>query len=93
MSVIGKRFGDAWLQDIAIESGVVAECSVKSVLCGKQYSRAVRFHKLLYEACMRLIWKCFLDWLISEGSSGLSDVDELNSLVDSLSNEYSPENV
>ena len=53
LAVIGKRFGNAGLRDIAIESGVIAEGSLKSE--GKQYNRAVRFHKRLYEACMRMI--------------------------------------
>ena len=35
LAVIGKRFGDAGLRDIAIESGVIAEGSLKSVFRGK----------------------------------------------------------
>ena len=34
--------------DIAIQSGVIAEGTIKSVLDGKAYNRAVRFHKLMY---------------------------------------------
>ena len=49
LGIIGKRFQDAGLRDICIESGVIAEGSVSSVLEGKRYNRAVRFHKLLYE--------------------------------------------
>ena len=63
LSVIGKRFGPAGLRDIIIESGVIEEGSVEAVLNGKAYNRAVRFHKLMYEACMRLVWEGFVDWL------------------------------
>ena len=57
LSIIGKRFGPAGLRDIIIESGVIEEGSVEALLNGKAYNRAVRFHKLMYEACMRLVWE------------------------------------
>ena len=60
LAVIGKRFQDAGLHDICIESGVVAEGSVKGVLEGKMYNRAIRVHKLVYESMMRLIWEQFM---------------------------------
>ena len=63
LSVIGKRFQDAGLRDICIESGVIAEGSVTGVLEGRKYNRAVRFHKLMYEALQRLIWKGFQAWV------------------------------
>ena len=59
LAVIGKRFADAGLRDIAIESAAIAEGSVKGAFQGKQYNRAVRFHKLLYEALMRILWEKF----------------------------------
>jgi len=54
LSVIGKRFQDAGLRDVIVESGVIAEGSVAGVLEGRTYNRAVRFHKLMYEALNRL---------------------------------------
>ena len=56
LSIIGKRFCDAGLKDICIESGLVAEGSVNGVIDGKQYNRAIRVHKCIYEALMRLAW-------------------------------------
>ena len=50
LSIIWKRFQDAGLRDVFIESGVIAEGSVTAVLEGRRYNRAVRFHKLMYEA-------------------------------------------
>ena len=38
LSVIGKRFQDAGLRDIAVESGVVAEGSINSVMEGRKYN-------------------------------------------------------
>ena len=57
MSIIGKRFKDAALRDLAVESEVITEGSIDGVLYGRKYNRAVRFHKLLYEALHRLVWK------------------------------------
>ena len=63
LGIIGKRFLDAGLRDLAVESEVIAEGSVDRVLNSQQYNRGVRLHKLLYEALKRLAWKGFLDWL------------------------------
>ena len=64
LSIIGKRFQDAGLRDLCVESGVIAEGSVAAgVMDGCKYNRAIRLHKLVYEALMRLAWKGFLPWL------------------------------
>ena len=49
MAAIGKRFGDAGLADILIESGIVGSGSVAGVLEGRHYNRAVRTHKVRKE--------------------------------------------
>ena len=59
LGVIGTRFGDAGLRELAVQSEVVAEGSIEKVLMGKQYNRAVHLHKLTYEALMRLLLKKF----------------------------------
>ena len=46
-----------------IESGVVTEGSVAAVLDGRKYNRALRFHKLMYEALMRKAWSGFKTWV------------------------------
>lgn len=62
LSVIGKRFQDAGLRDVCVESGVIAEGSVSGVLEGRKYNRAIRFHKLMFEALNRLTWMGFMSW-------------------------------
>ena len=47
LAVIGKRFGDAGLADLMIESGIIGMGSVNGVLNGKQYNRAVQMNKIL----------------------------------------------
>ena len=75
LSIIGKRFGDAGLRDTIIESGVIEEGSVAKVLDGKHYNRAVRFHKLMYEACMRILWEGFREWTVNEHDGANAALD------------------
>lgn len=63
MATIGKRFADAGLRDLCVEAGVIADGSISGVIDGQRYNRAVRLHKLLYEAFLRLAWKGFHPWL------------------------------
>ena len=72
LSTIGKRFGDAGLSDILTESGVLASGSVAGVLQGKHYNRALRMHKLMYEALERLRWYEFGRWLEDHPESQVS---------------------
>ena len=76
LTVIAKRFQDAGLRDLCIESGVIAEGSVAGVLEGRRYNRAVRLHKLVYEALMRLVWQGFRPWIENnhEGSTAIVEI-------------------
>lgn len=66
LAVIGKRFKDAGLCNILIESGIVAEGSINGVLSGKCYNRSIRCHKVMFEAISRLLWTEFLDSVSTE---------------------------
>ena len=81
MSIIGKMFGDAGLRDLAVESGVIAEGSINKVLQGKQYNRAVRLHKITYEALMRLAWAGFKEWVEVKCPD---DLPKLNDALDAM---------
>ena len=50
LGCLGKRFRDARLQHIMIESEIIATGSVNGVFAGKHYNQAVRVHKLVAEA-------------------------------------------
>ncbi|KAG0716291.1 hypothetical protein GWK47_010041 [Chionoecetes opilio] len=64
LSTIGKRFQDAGLRDLCVESGVIAEGSVSGVDGRPEVkNRAVRLHKLVYEARDEACMKGFLPWL------------------------------
>ena len=42
LAITRKRFGDAGLRDVAVESGVIADGSIAGVLDGRKYNRAIR---------------------------------------------------
>ena len=63
LSILGKRFLDAGLRDICIESCLVVQGSVSGVVECKAYNRAVRVHKCIYEGLLRIAWKGFLIWI------------------------------
>ena len=69
LSIIGKRFQDAGLKDLCVESGVIAEGSVAGVLDGRRYNCGVRLHNIMHEAFMRPAWQ----GLDREESEGIQD--------------------
>ena len=91
MAVIGKRFNDAGLTDIAIESGIVADEFLNRVLEGKEYNRCIRTHKLLYKAFMRFIWRDFLKWVSEELDLENEEMDSLNVQIDDLCENFLPD--
>ena len=57
LAIIGKRFGDAKLCDLLVESELVAQGSVDGVISGKHFNRAMRAHKALAEALETMRWQ------------------------------------
>ena len=53
LAIIGKKFSDAGLKDLVVQSDVVTTGSADKSLSGKMYNRSVRAHKLVYEALYR----------------------------------------
>ena len=86
LSVIGKRFLQAVLRDVIIESGGIEEGSKDGILTGKTYNRKVGLHKLIYEACMRLIRRGFMEWLEDENFLEYQELDTFLSNNNNLSN-------
>ena len=50
MSILKNRFGNVGLGDALVQSSIVADGSVDSVLHRKSYNRSIRLYKLYYEA-------------------------------------------
>ena len=63
MRVIGQHFTDSGLLEVWTESGVYGENTANNIIAAKSYNKAMRAHKLTYEAVWRLYQKLFLDWL------------------------------
>ena len=80
---IGKRFKDAGLRDITVESAVIAEGLVEVGLGGRQVNRTVMIHKIIYKALQRLIWKGFYSWIDTNHSEDSQKLQEIhNKFVD-----------
>ena len=71
IAVIGKRFGDAGLRDLIVESNLLGESSVDQMLRGKHYNNAMRVLKYLYDVVKRHMIESFEQW-VSEHSSHLN---------------------
>lgn len=76
LSTIGKRYEESGLEDILVESGVIASGSMKGVLSGHMYNRSIRAHKLLYEALGRLQITEFIASLAEEEAADAQDLQE-----------------
>ena len=61
--------GDAGIRELAVQSDVVAESSIDKVISVKHYNRAVRLHKTVYEALMRVLMQEFQSSLTDESSA------------------------
>ena len=75
LSLIWKRFEDAGLKDIAVESGILGEESICGILVWRKYNRAARLHKLF----MRPIWEqtaCdeFYTWMVDQYPTDLPKI-------------------
>lgn len=70
-----QRFADAGLRDLCVEAGVIADGSISGVIYGHKYNRAVRLHKLLYEAFLRLAWEAFQPWLEEDHQEDIIHLD------------------
>lgn len=55
------------------------------VLDGRRYNRVVRFHKLMYEALLRLAWKGFPSWLKTSHQDKQHIVQDIAEALSSLS--------
>lgn len=82
LSVFGKRFKDAGLGELAVESGIIVEGSVQAVLEGRQYNRGVRLHKLVYEALLRLAWKEVVPLLKAAHPNDIPELEDAISCIE-----------
>lgn len=89
MKCIGQHMDSSGLKDVWVESGVFGENSTTHMLTGHAYNKAVRGHKLTFEALWRILWPNFLYWVDENGHS-LSD--DLQTCVDQVTQCFTTEN-
>ena len=77
LGVMGTRFGDAGFKDLAIQNEIIAEGSIEKVISGKHYNRAIRAHKIVYEALCRTLYERFMEWMVEENSEVVTRTNEL----------------
>ena len=77
LAVIGKRFQDAGLRDVCVESGVIADRSAAGVLEGRSYKLPIWFHKIMFEALNRIVRNGFQQWIEEHHEDKKPRVDEL----------------
>ena len=53
--MVGRKMESSGISEVLMEAGLILSGSILGVLNGKNYSRATRCHKLLYEALHRLL--------------------------------------
>ena len=87
LDVIGKRFGDAGLKDLIVETGLIGADMTEQLLKGKYYNNDIRIHHYVAEAITRLKLDAFQDWLQSNGKCQVYEsavnADEVKVLVES----------
>ena len=71
-----------------MECDIVAGGSIEKVLSGKNYNRAIRMHKILYEALMRLLINAF-ESSLSEDERNL--VESKTAAIEELKLNLGPE--
>ena len=57
MCALGKSIRGSGFEEILIESEICASGSIVKVITGKHYNRALRVHKLVFEALERLLYQ------------------------------------
>ncbi len=81
LKVIGKHFEESGLSDVLVESGVYGASVVSTILNGKGWNRAIRCHKLAYEALWRVLWHLFVQWMNDSNRKFPETGDELTDAV------------
>lgn len=68
--VIGKYLQSSGISDIWAESEVFGETTSENILKGKHWNRAMRAHKLSYEALWRVLWPILVAWAKDNSKDG-----------------------
>ena len=68
---------------------MIAEGAIAGVMEGRKYNRAVRLHKIVYEAMMRLAWKGLLLWIQVNHGAEVHHLEEALKSISTFHDEVS----
>lgn len=60
LRMVGKKMAGSGLSEVMLEAGLIGTGSIKGVLTGKHYDRAMHCHKIVLESLERLLFGQFL---------------------------------
>jgi hypothetical protein len=66
MKAIGKHMQSTGLLEVWCESGLLGEKTAENAMMGKGYEKAIRAHKVTFQALWQILLPRFLDYLHSE---------------------------
>ena len=61
MKALDLMMVDSGFEEVVLEAGICASGSLKKVMSGKHYKRAMRVHQLINDAIQRLMLQAFID--------------------------------
>ncbi len=75
LPVIGAHFAESGLSEIWIESGLYSQCVADQVMNGKNWNRAIRAHKLTFEAMWQVLFDSFRHCQVRQNKSSIAVMD------------------
>lgn len=72
LTVLYFNFLSHMFKDLLVESELVAAGSINGVINGKHYNRAIRAHKVMFEALTRLLFDMYMQSLPADSQEQIS---------------------
>ena len=83
MGAIGCLMKNSGIEDILVESGVSQRGTANKIIGGKDYYKMIRYHSLVSEAMLGLMWASFECYCTNEGQ--IESTNNLNDHIAELS--------
>ena len=66
MGTIGFFMKGGGIEELLVESGVCQGGTANKVIAGKDYYKMVRYHSIISESMIGLLWEAFEEWMRAE---------------------------
>ena len=93
MKAIGQHMQSTGLLDVWIESGLLGKKTAEHALCGKNYEKSIRAHKITSQAMWQILLPQFMEYLQQNNAELKHEIEsadseeEDNELIKTLSNQ------